>query len=323
MLSAALLQATPDLIFVIGRDGTYLDYYAKDFSELLVPPEQFLGKTIRDIMPPHLAYRIMDAIRRTRADSPPIVVEYDLLMPQRRFFQARIVYADRSRVVSTIREITAIRGAAEQRQELAGRLIAAHENERARLARALDDGVGQSIASIAVELAILEKQASGAVIAAAQALQQQAAKIARELRALSNDLHPESLRLLGLNRALKSHAKTVALHREVAVHVHSGKQAEPKDLATALAFFRIAQDSLFNAIGHGNARRIDISVEREHEVLTMTIADNGSGFDTSSAIHRVGLGLNLIEERARLVNGQAFFRSQPGRTVVEVVVPGA
>src|SRR6478609_7473430 len=95
VLSAALLQAIPDLIFVIGRDGTYLDYYARDLSGLLLPPDQFLGKKMR--------------------------------------------------------EITAIREAGEHRQELAGRLIAAHESERARVAQTLDDQVGQSIANIAVE----------------------------------------------------------------------------------------------------------------------------------------------------------------------------
>jgi signal transduction histidine kinase len=148
-------------------------------------------------------------------------------------------------------------------------------------------------------------------------------KIARELRVLSNDLHPESLRLLGLMQTLRTHGKAVALHRDVAVHVRAGRRAEPKDLATALALFRIAQDSLFNAVVHGAARRVDITVQRKRSVLTMTVADNGGGFDTGSAIHRIGLGLNSIEERARLVNGQASFRSRPGRTVVEVVVPGA
>jgi len=222
VLSAALLKSTPDLIFVIGRDGTYLDYYASDLSELLVPPDQFLGKKIRDIMPPPLSHRLMNAIRRTGPKTSAIVVEYDLMLPDRRFYQARLVYADKNRVLSTIREITAIRGVAEQRQELAGRLIAVHEGERARVARTLDDGVGQSIASIAVELGILEEQTDGTARDAARTLRQQLGKIASELRVLSNDLHPESLRLLGLTQTLKTHGKAVALHRDVSVQIRAG-----------------------------------------------------------------------------------------------------
>src|SRR6188472_4457336 len=104
VLSAALLQAIPDLIFVIGRDGTYLDYYARDLSDLLMPPDQFLGKKMRDIMPPHLTHRFMNAIRRAGPRTGAIVVEYDLMLPHRRFYQARIVSVDRKRVLSTVRE---------------------------------------------------------------------------------------------------------------------------------------------------------------------------------------------------------------------------
>jgi len=321
VLSAALLHATPDLLFVIARDGTYLDYYARDESELLMPPDQFLGRKMRDIMPPHLAHRFMDAIRRTRATSGPIDVEYDLMLPHRRFYQARMVYADRKRVLSTVREITAIREAGVHRHELAGRLIAAHESERARVAQTLDDQVGQSIGNIAVELSVLEKQTDGPVRDAVKGLHAQALRIARELRALSHELHPESLRLLGLVRALKSHARELARHRHVVISIHAGEKAEPRDLAKALSLFRIAQEALWNAVVHGAATRIAVCLQRKPGLLTMTISDNGRGFDVTTAITRVGLGLNAIEERARLVNGQATFRSRPGLTVVEVLVP--
>lgn len=323
MLSAALLQAPPDLIFVVARDGTYLDYYAKNPSDLIAPPDQFLGKKLREVLPPQLAHRLMQAIQRTRAGLPPIVVDYELMMPERRFFQARIVYADRTRVLAKVRDVTAIRAAAEARQELAGRLIAAHESERARVARTLDDGVGQSIATLALELGILEVQTEGTARETTRVLRELAARLARELRTLSHDLHPESLRLLGLLRALRSHGKAVAHSRHVIVQVRSRSKAEPKDLATALALFRIAQDGMWNAVIHGAATRVDISVERKHQVWTMTITDNGTGFDPTSPIQRVSLGLSSIEERARLVHGQALFRSQRGRTVLEVIVPDA
>src|SRR5438132_4409954 len=51
----AILQALPDLMFVQSKDGVYLDYHAKNSKALLVPPEQFIGKNMREVLPPELA----------------------------------------------------------------------------------------------------------------------------------------------------------------------------------------------------------------------------------------------------------------------------
>ena len=48
----AFLRALPDLMFLLTREGVYLDYSAKDETALIVPPEQFLGKDMRDTIPP-------------------------------------------------------------------------------------------------------------------------------------------------------------------------------------------------------------------------------------------------------------------------------
>src|SRR5436190_3263650 len=88
----ALLKVIPDLMFVLSRDGVYLDYHAKNPDDLFVPPESFLGKNMRDIMPPHI-----DALVRQRFDEAlttgePALVEYTLPMSDgEKHFEARIV----------------------------------------------------------------------------------------------------------------------------------------------------------------------------------------------------------------------------------------
>src|SRR5262249_8326293 len=59
--TAAMLRAVPDLMFIIGRDGTYIDYNARDEKLLFAPPSTFIGRNVRDIMPPVLAELFMDA----------------------------------------------------------------------------------------------------------------------------------------------------------------------------------------------------------------------------------------------------------------------
>src|SRR6185436_3964965 len=62
----AILRALPDLMFLQTRDGVYLDYYAKDVRDLMVPPETFLGKNIRDVMPPDLAEKVQECVARLK-----------------------------------------------------------------------------------------------------------------------------------------------------------------------------------------------------------------------------------------------------------------
>jgi PAS domain S-box-containing protein len=104
--TAAILRAIPDVMFLMDRNGTYLDYHARDPNELYVPSEQFLGKTIYDVMPAELASTFAGAIARAGAE--PSVVEYRLPAPTGdRFFEARLVSCGPDRVLTMVRDITA------------------------------------------------------------------------------------------------------------------------------------------------------------------------------------------------------------------------
>lgn len=105
--TSAILRLIPDLMFVMSRDGVYLDYHARDHRDLFVPPEQFLGKTVFDVMPPELAPIFAQAIASADATSEPKVVEYALHMPDgERFFETRMVASDHDQVLSIVRETT-------------------------------------------------------------------------------------------------------------------------------------------------------------------------------------------------------------------------
>jgi PAS domain S-box-containing protein len=105
--NGAILRAMPDLMFVMSRDGVYLDYHARDHRDLFVPPEQFLGKTIYDVMPPDLAEILGAAVASVHAGDEPKVVEYSLQMPDgERFFETRMVAGDGDQVLSIVRETT-------------------------------------------------------------------------------------------------------------------------------------------------------------------------------------------------------------------------
>jgi signal transduction histidine kinase len=324
-LMPAILRAIPDLTFVLRRDGTYVDYHARDKSLLVVPPEQFLGRTIHDVLPADIAVRVADAIDRVTEGGEPVKVEYELCLPEPHMFEARIVSAGADFVLSVVREISEAKRAEALNHELAGRLIAAQEEERARIARDLHDGMCQELASVTVDVSYLRMRggdiASPDVQAMLSGIQRRAASIAESIRLLSHDLHPSGLQYLGLVSALQSRCSEVERQHNMRISFHSNGEVEPSDPLMALSLYRIAQEALQNATIHGRATHAGIALVRDGDRLVMSITDNGVGFDVANARRNGGLGLVSIEERARLVRGQAVVRSRPGQTVVEVFVP--
>ena len=103
----ALVNAIPDMMFVLSRDGTYLDFKASTEMEPLVPPGQFLGKKVTDVLPADLAHQSMQIIERALESGAPQVFEYDLPMNNvSRSYEARVVVSGRDEVVAVVRDIT-------------------------------------------------------------------------------------------------------------------------------------------------------------------------------------------------------------------------
>jgi PAS domain S-box-containing protein len=101
----AILNAIPDLMFLLNRDGVYLDYHAKDPGQLLMPPEQLLGKNVVDVMPPQLAADFSQRFKQ--ASDKPATLEYKLSVPEgTRFFEASIVNCNGDKILVMVRDIT-------------------------------------------------------------------------------------------------------------------------------------------------------------------------------------------------------------------------
>ena len=103
----AILTAMPDLMFVISNDGIYLDYHARNQNDLYVPPSEFLGKHIRDVLPADLADRLEPGVAEAARSGEPNVIEYELSVDgQDRYFECRMASCDNDKVLSIVREIT-------------------------------------------------------------------------------------------------------------------------------------------------------------------------------------------------------------------------
>ena len=90
----------------------------------------------------------------------------------------------------------------------------------------------------------------------------------------------------------------------------------------ALCLYRVAQEALSNIARHANAKRIRLHLRQSANVIIMTIADDGRGFNLSEGRQRGGLGLLSLDERVRLIRGSIKIDSRPGHgTELQVTVP--
>ena len=105
----ALVEAIPDLMFILDRNGIFLDYKAVPNEDLFMPPEQFLGKSLAEIFPPTLHVDAMQHLDRAFTTGEPQQFEYELVMPtssEPLTYEANFVRADQQRAVVTVRDIS-------------------------------------------------------------------------------------------------------------------------------------------------------------------------------------------------------------------------
>jgi C4-dicarboxylate-specific signal transduction histidine kinase len=102
----ALLKALPDQMFVLSPEGVYLDH-SGDASQLLVPPEQFLGRRIEEVLPQDLAARFRDAFVRASVTGEVVELQFPLVVRnESRSYEVRLVRRDDGAIVTITREIT-------------------------------------------------------------------------------------------------------------------------------------------------------------------------------------------------------------------------
>jgi signal transduction histidine kinase len=196
--------------------------------------------------------------------------------------------------------------------------------ERNRLARELHDSVTQQLFGVvlaAESAAELLARGDGAVeqLERVQALARGAME---ELRSVVFELRPASLEAEGLSQVLRKHVEVL---RRVTGQAIELRVASPPALGAAAAgqVFRIAQEALQNALRHADAARIEVRLADGGGRLSLSVADDGRGFDAAApGLRGRRLGLTSMEERAAELGGRLAIESRPGAgTTVRLEVP--
>jgi two-component system sensor histidine kinase UhpB len=198
-----------------------------------------------------------------------------------------------------------------ERRESSGRVLAAQEAERLRIARELHDELGQTLTAVALraEHTAQRKGAEHPEFAELAEIVQQGLA---DVRRISLELRPGALEELGLLNAMISLCARVS--EQTGMRIHRELEGPIPDLPpdVELTVYRIAQEALTNAVRHSHASEVTVALRYSGGDLLLSVKDNGEGLPEHVI---AGGGLTGMRERAMLIGAALDIESSPGAGV--------
>ncbi|MEI8064342.1 MAG: PAS domain S-box protein [Verrucomicrobiota bacterium] len=245
--------------------------------------------------------------------------------------RAFLIRAEASRPAvmwAIVRDITERKQAEERLRIFSQEILIARENERKQVSANLHHDVGSLVVGVSAHLdaivADLRSEKPRQALQWVKRTRKLFDKSVASLKRVAVQLRPPELDVLGLRAALRQHFSQVTKYRGTQIHFREtlGRRRISEDTATIL--FRIAQETLTNAITHGQATRVDVNLRASKAEVSLTIRNNGKGFDPSEQRVRATshMGLLVMREMATFVGGTFTIDSERGKeTTVRVSLP--
>jgi signal transduction histidine kinase len=203
-------------------------------------------------------------------------------------------------------------------EALASRLLAAQEEEGARIARDLHDDLGQRLTALDLRLRQMSRDLPAAKIRQGiRDFSRDLGVILHDLSRIAYGLHPSNVEDLGLSAVLRAYANDFSARSGIKVTCNPATVPTlPRPVS--LALFRIVQEALRNVEKHSGAKKASIQLFGSPHSIRLTIRDAGRGMTDDEMKSHAGLGLTSMRERARLVGGSFDIKS--GKDGFEVIV---
>lgn len=300
--------------------------------------EEFLNMNVLDLRPPEDREKIRN-FSKTMLTSP----EYKVRRTWRHLKKNgeivymditshRIDYNNRKVILSLAKDITEQRHAEERLKEtyddirrLNAHLQTLREEERTSIAREIHDELGQQLTGLKMDASWLSRKLENSderIVLKLKEMISLMDETIKTVRRISSDLRPGILDDLGLIAALEWQSSEFEKRSGIKVEFSAEIKDLKTDRKTNIAIFRIFQESLTNAMRHSGAGTLSCSLKEDGKFLTMSIRDDGKGFDAETARKKKTLGLTGMRERALMIGGKMTVSSQSGKgTLIEFKLP--
>jgi signal transduction histidine kinase len=190
-------------------------------------------------------------------------------------------------------------------------ILKGQEEERSRMAKDLHDGLGGLLGGVKLQLGamkgnlILSEEHGKTFNKALEKLDESIS----EMRRVAHNLMPEALMKLGLQQALQDYCDGLSESRKFTINTEFYGLEKRMEPSFEILVYRIVQELLNNSVKHSRASTILVQVMRQDTNLTITVEDNGKGFDKDLVLQ--GAGLINIRSRVDYLKGQLDIKSEP------------
>lgn len=212
-----------------------------------------------------------------------------------------------------------------QQQDIATKaVLEAEERERQRIAQDLHDGVGQMMSAVKLNLSAFQSELQITDEQIKNKFENIFSLVddsCKEVRSVSHNMMPNALLKNGLSTAVREFLNKIDSNAlEVNLYVEGLDEHLNSDVEIML--YRVIQECVNNAVKHAGASKLDLSIIREEKNLSVSIEDNGKGFDTSDMDLFSGIGLKNIISRVEYLKGNIEFDAKENKgTAIIIHVP--
>lgn len=202
------------------------------------------------------------------------------------------------------------------------------EDERARIARAIHDGLAQKLTALAFEIALLDGGLNDSVEAAQalrlkiENLRELVGDLIKSVRKIESELHPKVLDEFGLTAALEWQSRSFQRESGIQCTFTAAPEDIVLDLKCSTEIFRLFQEILSNVSRHSAASRVDVCLAKREGWLRLTVQHQGCVITEKQIAGTESAALPGVRERVALMGGQLHVKGIPGTgTTVTLEVP--
>ncbi len=198
------------------------------------------------------------------------------------------------------------------------------EYERAltQISKEIHDNIGQEISFVRMHMQMIAKlsvdtQQAALIRKAGELLHQ----IDKDIRSLSHTLNSDYVRVRGLCDILRKDAEHITAAKNIICTLKVKGESRTLCQEKELLIYRIAQEAISNAVRHAEATCINILIVYEQSSFTISISDNGLGFDPKVTSGMDGIGFLNMHQRAKILHGKIDLASVPNKgTTITLII---
>ncbi len=203
-------------------------------------------------------------------------------------------------------------------------ILQGQQEERSRMAKDLHDGLGGMLSGIKLNLSSIAENINGTEKDKQVFLKSigQLDNAITEMRRVAHNMMPEALLKFGLTEAIKDFCESINesnIYKMKFTHLGNLQQLEQ---SAEIIIYRIIQELANNAIKHANPKNIFIQLTRHDRGITLTVEDDGKGFNINEPEKAKGTGLKNVQSRVDYLKGSWDIRSENGKgTSINIEIP--